>query len=159
MIKSTSKNTWKKYVKEKVNTKALEDLNWQNSCKEKTKHILFDEIKMSQYLEKNENTELSNIIFSVRSQTLDVKEWLPWNYRDNLCVACKNNEETMGHFMLCTSYENKPCIDWEKVYDDRSSDIFNVGRQIYKRHVERKKLLAIEAGQAFDPDSTAPGDS
>ena len=114
---------------------------------------------MSNYLEKNENTEVSIIIFSVRSQTLDVKEWLPWNYSDSLCIACRVSEETMDHFMYCKSYENKPCINWKEVYNDDLDNVFTIGKLILKRHIERKKLLEIKAGQAPDPDSTAPGDS
>ena len=114
---------------------------------------------MSKYLEKNENTELSKLIFSVRSGTLDVKEWLPWNYADNICIACKKCEETMNHLMVCDSYKNEACVDWKNVFDDKLDDIFIIGKQIQKRHRERKRLLESEAGQALDPDSNAPGDS
>ena len=158
-IQTIPKVTWKKYIKEKVNTLALEELNYQNSGKEKTKNIVFSQIKMSKYLEKNENTELSKLIFSVRSGTLDVKEWLPWNYADNICIACKKCEETMNHLMVCDSYKNEACVDWKNVFDDKLDDIFIIGKQIQKRHRERKRLLESEAGQALDPDSTAPGDS
>ena len=99
-IQTIPKITWKKYIKEKVNTLALEDLNYQNSGKEKTKNIVFSQIKMSKYLEKNKNTELSKILFSVRSRTLDVKEWLPWNYTDNICIAYLSLYYIVGWFEI-----------------------------------------------------------
>ena len=39
-------------------------------------------------------------------KTFDLKEWLPWMYEDKMCNACKSSEETMNHFMICSSYEN-----------------------------------------------------
>ena len=39
-IKNTPKSTWKKYVKEKVNSKALIDLNCENSGEEKKIHFI-----------------------------------------------------------------------------------------------------------------------
>ena len=41
---------------------------------------------MSEYLVRNEGTDLSKIIFSVRAGTFDIKAWNDWNYSDKLCV-------------------------------------------------------------------------
>ena len=41
---------------------------------------------MKNYLLENKNCSLSKIIFNIRSQTLAIKEWKPWNYEDNICV-------------------------------------------------------------------------
>ena len=72
---------------------------------EKTKDISFKELKTSEYLLDNRNTTLSKVIFSLRSQTLDIKTWQPWKYFDNLCVLCELKEETISHFLSCNSYE------------------------------------------------------
>ena len=56
---------------------------------------------------KNEINEFSNLIFSVRPRSLDVKEWLPWNYADNICIACKRCEETMKYFMVLSHTKTK----------------------------------------------------
>ena len=55
----------------------------------KTKHIQFEELEMSPYLVNNKNTAMSNISLSVRSGTLDLKNWHEWNYTDKLGVMCK----------------------------------------------------------------------
>ena len=47
------KVAWKKYIKEKVTVAALNFLVAENSTKEKTKHIPFTELKMSDYLKHN----------------------------------------------------------------------------------------------------------
>ena len=92
------------FVKQKVTESALGYLLKENIQKEKTRHILFEELKVSEYLLENRNRSLSIIIFSVRSQTLDIKEWKPWKYVVNLCVMCNIYAETMDHFVCCTAY-------------------------------------------------------
>ena len=54
----------------------------ENEAKTKTKHIKFEELDMSPYLLHNKSTALSNIIFSLRSGTLDLKYW-----HDTPCVC------------------------------------------------------------------------
>ena len=95
---------------------AFKHLREENSTKEKTKHIMFDELKMNDYLKNNKKTGLSTIIFSVRSQTLDIKTNWPWSYESDECVACEKSSETMDHFMKCTLYESTTCSQWRKMY-------------------------------------------
>ena len=100
-IQLVSKWSWKKYLTEKTKEAAFLYLLEENSSKEKTKHIIFETLKMNEYLLNNESRGLSRIIFSVRSQTLDIKEWQPWKYLDNLCVKCEIYAETTDHFVMC----------------------------------------------------------
>ena len=134
-------------------------LKQENSTKSKTKHIHFLEFKMRDYLSKNENRKLSQIIFAVRSQTLDIKVWQQWNYSDNACVACQKNEENMSHFMTCMSYEN--CIseiDWKIIFENDPSKQFEIARIVQKRMIKRYEILETErAGLTLDSGSTAPG--
>ena len=77
-IQLVSKWSWKKYLTEKVREAAFLYLTQENSSKEKTKNITFENLNMSKYLWENENRGLSQMIFSIRSQTLYIKEWQPW---------------------------------------------------------------------------------
>ena len=65
-IAETPKKVWKKIVKEQTIHVAFTNLVEENRTKEKTKHIVFEELKMSTYLSENKNTSISKIIFSVR---------------------------------------------------------------------------------------------
>ena len=96
---------------------------------------------MSEYLVRNKRTSLSKIIFSVRSKTLDIKEWLPWNYTDNKCVACKKTFETMDHFMTCTSYRNNPYGNWREINGNNVEHIEIIGIAVEKRKQERKYII------------------
>ena len=74
--------------------------------KSKTKHIKFDNLRMSEYLKCKKKVQLSQkTIFSLRAGTLDIKIWNSWNYENTLCVMCEMLEETIEHFMTCKTYE------------------------------------------------------
>ena len=114
---------------------------------------------MSYYLFENKNTCLSKIIFSVRSKTLNIKEYQQWLYENDLCVACGLEIETMDHFMTCPQYENEPYKDWCKINGNETHILNEVGLAIKKRFEERETMLdKIEAGWALDSNSIAPGD-
>ena len=40
-----------------------------------------------------------------RSGTLDIKEWTPWKYNDNMCVQCERAVQTRTHFVIYKSYQ------------------------------------------------------
>ena len=103
-------------------------------------------------------TSLSHLIFSIRSKTLDVKEYQPWKYENNNCIACGKYPETMTHFATCTSYRNIPCQDWTNIYGSDSLVMTKIALDIEKRVEERKSLIEkAEVGQTQKADSTAPG--
>ena len=57
-IADLSKWSWKKYLKENTNTVAFNYLLKDNDTKDKTKHLKFCELKMSDYLVENRNTKI-----------------------------------------------------------------------------------------------------
>ena len=137
---------------------AFSELILENSTKSKTKEVKFEELKMSSYLEENKRTSLSKFIFSIRSKTLDIKEYQPWKYETDKCVACQKYSETMNHFAICDAYRNQPCEKWAEINELNSENIIQVGLAIEKRFEERTRiLLKDEVGQAPTPDSRAPG--
>ena len=74
-IGDMSKNMWKKYIKETVKSAALKCLVNENYTKEKTKGIKISSLGLSEYLRKNMKKSVSQIIFSTRSKTLEIKQW------------------------------------------------------------------------------------
>ena len=151
-VQIVSKWSWDNFVNEKVKHAALKYLVEENCQKDRTKHIIFKELKMSDYLYENKNRYLSQIIFSVRSQTLNIKEWKPWNYHDNLCVKCQIYAETMDHFVVCSSYGNKTEQNWKDIFDNNYERQIEIGIIVKKRFLERQDILdTIEAGQTSNP--------
>ena len=107
-IADMTKCMWKKYVKEMVKSAALESLVEENNTKERTRDIMFETLQISGYLETDMRTPLSKLIFNVRSKTLNIKDWCPWNYSDLNCVACGKFPEIIDHFTVCKAYRNEP---------------------------------------------------
>ena len=158
-IEDIEKSAWKKFIKERVKTASLTYLCNENSQKEKTRDILFEELKISNYLEDNRNTVVLKIIFSCRSKTLDIKENMPCKYQDTLCVACEMFDETMDHFMSCISYSSSDYSEWRNVYGNNKESQFEAGLAVQKRQNEQEIILdKQEVGWVSDSDSTAPGD-
>ena len=123
--------------------------------------IEFDELKLSNYLHDNRDIKLSNIIFSVRSKTPDLKTLQPWKYFDNLCVLCENKAETISHFMSCNSHKNRaPRLHWETINGNNQDEQFEIALNVKKRVKVRN--MRIENYEACHPqvvsDSKAPGD-
>ena len=89
---------------------------------------MFEELKMSDYLWENKIKYLSQIIFSVRSQTLDWKEWKPWKYEDDLCLKCQVYAETMDHFMVCAEHGKKTELNWKNIFGNKSKLVYLLKR-------------------------------
>ena len=159
-IMNYKKCQWKLFVKDQVKNAAFMFLVNENSSRKKTKDIIFSELKMSDYLFQNRNKKLSEIIFSVRAKTFDIKIWQPWRYQDDLCVKCQLEEENMDHFINCTHYENKhKGISWKNILANNVEDQYDIAQFIFTRQVERERMLdVLQGGQPMDPGSGAPGD-
>ena len=60
----------KKIIRLRVYNLALKSLVEENNTKEKTKHIEFKELNMSEYLRQNKNTQISKEIFFYQGSNL-----------------------------------------------------------------------------------------
>ena len=99
-------------------------------------------------------------MFSVRSKTLNIKEWSPWQYTDDTYVVCKNNTETIYHFIICQSYENKASSEWNDILGNNYAKQISAGIAIERRFEEREVMLETDkVGGDQGINSTAPGHS
>ena len=85
-------------------------------------------MKICEFLVENNNTSLSKIIFFIRSQTLDIKQWQPWKNEDNLCLKCSVFAETMDHFVSCSGYGTETKNDWRDIFDNDCEKQQEIGR-------------------------------
>ena len=109
----------------------------ENKTKEKTKHIEFECLEMMKYLRENDRADLSKIICSIISGTLDIKKWNMWKYFDNLCVMRGKKEENIQHFMECTEYENTDVLHTlEDIYTQDTQKQFERGCLLPDNKVE-----------------------
>ena len=112
-------------------------------------------MKLSEYLKENKNKELSEIIFGIRSGTLDIKAWNRWKYEDNLCVLCEKKEENINHLMECVEYgEPIEMSIWKEVYENNTETQIKIAKEVKSRLEKRDKIL--KAGLDYPPGSNAP---
>ena len=151
-IQDLTKSQWKKYVHEKAKEEAFKALIEENDQKSKTKHIAFEKLAMSEYLVRNKNTQLSQIIFAIRSGTLDIKAWCEWKYSDKMCVMCSSYEETFEHFISCPKYGNSLNTDWKLIFENDPDNQFEIATEVKRRYYIRKD----EIDKAGLPSNVAP---
>ena len=109
---------------------------------------------MSPYLLENRSTSLAKTIFSVRSGTLNIKQWNLWNYNDNLCVGCEIQAETVDHFMICEAYSSESrVIDWKLLLENDTDVQYNIAEKVENRIKLRQKKIDEEG---LASDSLAP---
>ena len=143
---------------EKTDTAAFNFLLKDNESKDRTKDIKFYELRMSEYIFENKNTKISQVIFSIRSKTFDIKVWRPWKYSNDLCVKCEKYQETMEHFVTCVEYGKEIEIGWKDILEEDTEKQIAIAQFIDVRYNVRKKILEKqEGGQASDTGSYAPG--
>ena len=71
---------------------------------------------------------------------------------------CMEERDTMKHIVSCEGYEDTLIINWENVFGENMEEQIVIGKLVEKRHNRRHEIIdQQEAGQAFDPGSTAPG--
>ena len=96
---------------------------------------------MSGYLKENKRKALSKIIFNLRSKKLNIKEFQPWSYEDNLCVKCEIFSETMDHFATCNEYETETVTNWKDIYIDKTARQIDIAEHIEKRLKVRQDII------------------
>ena len=96
---------------------------------------------MNSYLKENKRKSLSHIIFHIRSKTLNIKEYKPWNYVDNLCVKCEIFSETMDHFVSCKSYQAKTEENWRDIFINDTERQFKIAETIEVRLKIRQEII------------------
>ena len=101
---------------------------------------------------------VSALVFSIRSQTIDLKELQPWNYKDMLCVKCNLYPKTLEHFATCQEYGNPLETDWKAIFEKDGDKQIEVGLFLERRYNKRKQIISqLEDGQASSSGSSAPG--
>ena len=119
----------------------------ENTTKEKTNNIVFEELKISSYVAKNKNHFLSKIM---RSKTLNIKEYQQCLYENDLCVPSGLISENMDHFMTCLQYENDPYEDWCQINGNNTQLLNEVGLVVNKGQETGSIVevgLAVKKGQ------------
>jgi hypothetical protein len=148
-IEGMSKWRFKKLVKEKTQLAAFKYLmEKKNQPNKQTKiaDLKYEKLEMQDYLiDGNYKTQISQVVFKARTQTLEIKTHKRWKYEDDICVACHERQETIEEILSCTYLRDKNeetnpfCYDW--LISGSGRQKFIVGQVLAKRLKAREKLL------------------
>jgi hypothetical protein len=100
------------------------------------------------------------LIFQIRSQTLDLKSWQPWKYTDKTSVKCGKSDETMSHFAICEEYTSELIYNWWDIKQSDTERQKEIAKLVEKRVKARQTIVDSqhEDGQASNTGSNAPVD-
>ena len=101
-IQKYKKNTFKQLVNKAVNKTVLEELIGQCKSLKKTQDLVYDSLKMQEYL-KLLYPNQAKIILKSRCQTLNIKTHNTFKYKsvDPKCRKCGIENETFEHVVNC----------------------------------------------------------
>ena len=87
-------------IKEKVHTKAFEELKQDCYSKEKTEDLKYEDFNAQKYLLRLPPTE-ARILFRARAKQLKIKVHQAFKYEQLTCRLCKEANEDVCHVVNC----------------------------------------------------------
>ena len=141
-IEKMSKFQLRRILMEKIKNEALAYLRNQQLKQEKIRSIVFNELKMQNYLSDGDrNIDVSKMIYKARGQTLDIKAQKRWKYEDVLCEGCHKNIESGEEVLRCENFgENDQQIEYSWFFSDIVSKQILAGKIMIKKLKKRKQI-------------------
>ena len=101
-IQGVSQEVFKMYVKKKVKINYLQHLNSLKSNHSKSEFLQCTDVKMAEYIKDPRlSTRKKQLLFKLRSRTLDVKQNFKNQNQNPWCISCGLFPETQGHLLQC----------------------------------------------------------
>ena len=115
-----TKISFKKIVKSKVKEKALLFLKDLQKSHSKSKHLIYNDLNLQNYLKSDMTIKEKSFIFLAKSRMLDLKCNFKYGLTDLLCSKCRIEEENQEHLLSCTALVEKSVVNSEYIpqYDD-----------------------------------------
>ena len=129
-IKSHTKESFKRLVKEHVNTEAFKYLKNLQQTHSKARPLQYSKFSLQRYLKADSNmtTKEKSFTFSVRTRMIDLKSNFKEGKNSLNCRLCDKHEETQQNLLICTAlvtdepmkaqtYSDLFCEEKEKIYN------------------------------------------
>ena len=135
-IKTMSKLSFKKSIKEKIQKTAFEKLIRRKEMHSKVKHIKYETLEMSDYLKPSVDQvckEEAQLIFKIRCRVTNVKVNQRGKYYDLNCRICKEEEESQEHLLICKDLETKTEIEnvnYEKIFNGTVEEKLRICKKV-----------------------------
>ena len=100
-MQGVSKNRFNNFVKKKVKLNMMKYLSEKKKSHTKAKFINCD-FKQAEYIHDSKfSTREKQLLFKLRSKTLDVKENCREMHKNPWCISCGLFKETQSHLLQC----------------------------------------------------------
>ena len=101
-IQGVSQEVFKNFVKKKVKINYLKYLNNLKTKHSKSDSLVCTEVEMAEYISTPRmDTKKKELLFKLRSRTLDVKQNFKNQHQNPWCISCGLFQETQGHLLQC----------------------------------------------------------
>ena len=101
-IQGVTKNVFRNYVKKKATIKHLRNLGELKKKHSKSVNLSCDSLKQAEYIQNiSLNTSEKNVLFKLRSRTLEVKKNFPGLHSNEWCTSCYLFPESQSHLLQC----------------------------------------------------------
>ena len=101
-IQGVSKSVFRDYVKKRAINKHLRNLSELKKKHSKSVNLSCDKLKQAEYIQDiSLNTSEKNLLFKLRSKTLEVKKNFPGLHSNNWCTSCYLFPESQSHLLQC----------------------------------------------------------
>jgi hypothetical protein len=147
-IKYTSKSSFRKYLKFKVNSKSEEYLGRLKESHSKLNNIGFQKLQCADYLKDPRITEAKGkILFKLRTRMYQVRCNFKNQYGNNLtCQLCKQNLDQQSHLLECVVMKSlipelkNTSIKYEDIFGDVNK-MSNAAELFLKITEQREEIL------------------
>ena len=106
-IQGVSKSVFNKFVKKKVKTNMMKYLSEKKKSHTKAKFINCDFNQAEYIKDPMFTTREKQLLFKLRSKTLDVKENFKGMHRNPWCISCGLFKESQSHLLQCPELVSK----------------------------------------------------
>ena len=93
----------------------------------------------------NIKTQISQLIYKARTQTLNIKTQKQWKYDDDICVGCLEKKETIEEILSCTNLgdndEETMSISTDWLISGSGRQMFTLGKVLAKRLRVRENIM------------------
>ena len=159
-IKTFTKETFKRLVKEKVNKKAFEYLKNLQQSHSKARPLQYEKFCLQDYLKADSSMTIKekSFTFALRTRMIDLKANFKTGQKDLNCRLCEKHEESQQMLLKCTALTS----DSEPMVSASYSDLYSAEKEkvsdiamILKKKYEKYQDLQVHGQRTTSPQSGA----
>ena len=136
-IKSNTKESFKRIVKEHVNAEAFKYLKNLQQTHSKARPIQYSNLSLQSYLKADSDmtTKEKSFTFSIRTRMIDLKSNFKEGQKNLNCRLCDKHEETQQNLLICTALDTDEPVNanYSDLFCAEKGKIYNISMLLKKK--------------------------